>query len=242
MEPQTPMQEICSLLSPGQGSEADLPPGMDVDSRGLPRQCSPWLHTHQVCTVTQAELALLAGAQCATPRGDFHCADICLEPQEPGRHRGRSGLGFQDGPRVLTEGLGPLHALGTLLTRVLSEPSRAWCSQVGINHWSLLSLTMLDGPHTCQGFPGLNKRLPLEAQGDGEQRVASFDAWRHGLISLAHGAGYRVGPRGSDLFWMVSGGRMPSTWASGVESRKGGAQWSGSYLCPSGSGWAGACH
>lgn len=41
MEPQTPMQEICSLLDPGQGSEADLPAGMDVDSRGPPQAMQP---------------------------------------------------------------------------------------------------------------------------------------------------------------------------------------------------------
>ena len=34
-----------------------------------------------------------------------------------------------------------------------------------------------------RGFPGLNKRLPWEVQGDGEQWVAGFDAWRPGLIS-----------------------------------------------------------
>lgn len=64
---------------------------------GLPRQCTPWFHTHQgMHSQLQAELALLAGAQRATSRGDFHCADICLEPQELADTWAGQGLGFQD--------------------------------------------------------------------------------------------------------------------------------------------------
>lgn len=46
----------------------------------------------------QAELAPLAGAQRAPSRGDFRCADVCLEPQELADTQAGQGLGFQDGP------------------------------------------------------------------------------------------------------------------------------------------------
>lgn len=44
---------------------------------------APHHPTHlSVSSQLQAELALLTGAQCATSRGDFCCAEACLVPQQ----------------------------------------------------------------------------------------------------------------------------------------------------------------
>lgn len=65
----------------------------------------------------------------------------------------------------------------------------------GLNHRScLLSSSALDGPHTCQGLPELNKP-PWESQGDREQRAAASEAQECGPISHGMQGRLQAAPR-----------------------------------------------
>ena len=117
MEPQTPVQETCSLLGPGQGSEADLPAGMDADSRGPPQAMHPLVpHSPGYAQSTPGWAGAPRWGPACHVSGRLSLCRHLLGAPGAGRHMGRSGAGLPGWTWVLTEGSGPLHALGRLLT------------------------------------------------------------------------------------------------------------------------------